>query len=272
MKFKYEGLMVLMAENVTIIQSVDRAVAILDLVADAGQPGIGLKDISQKVGVNASTVHHLVATLISRQLIEQDPFSKRYRLGIHLIELGNAALSATSIARVAQPHLDRIWDQTGHTVTLLVVHGLLRTPLVGVRSRQMLVVNSAPLEVSTLHATGSGKLLLAYLPENEFQTYLGFTRLERFTGSTITDSNQLGEELARIRESGLSLDREEYGNGVCCISAPVQDATKRVVGCIDMVFPTFGINPEQFEQMKDCIRQTAKDFSIQLSDIGLVVS
>jgi DNA-binding IclR family transcriptional regulator len=261
-----------MSENQTIIQSVDRAVAILDAIAAAGQSGITLKEVSQAIAVNPSTVHHLLATLIHRQLIEQDPASKRYRLGIHLIELGNTALSTTSIARVAQPFLDRVWDQTGHTVTLLVFHGLLRTPLVGVRSRQMLTVNSAPLETATLHATGSGKLLLAYLPDHELQGYMHYARLARFTGATITDANQLRQELENIRANGVSFDREEYGQGVSCIAAPVQDASKRVVGCIDMVFPNYGFSEEQVNQMIRCLHQAAQDFSIQLRDIGLVVS
>lgn len=258
-------------ENAPIIQSVDRAIAILDLIATAGQSGIALKDISQGVGVNSSTVHHLLATLIKRQMLEQDPDSKRYRLGIHLIELGNAALSTTSIARVAQPFLDKAWDQTGHTVSLLVFHGLLRTPLIGVRSRKMVMVNSAPLEVSTLHATGSGKLLLAYLPAGEFQNYLDFARLERFTGATITDPGQLRGELDRIRANGVSLDREEYGDGVSCIAAPVQDSSKRVVGCIDMIFPSYSIDAEQQEQMITSVRQAARGLSNQLREIGLVV-
>lgn len=260
-----------MPENIPVIQSVDRAIAILDRIAVAGQAGIALKDISQGVGVNSSTVHHLLVTLIQRQMIEQDPDSKRYRLGIHLIELGNAALSTTSIARVAQPYLDKVSDQTGHAVTLMVFHGLLRTPLIGVRSRQMVMVKSAPLETSTLHATGSGKLLLAYLPADEFQNYLNFARLERFTGATITDSNQLRVGLERIRENGVSLDREEYGSGVSCIAAPVQDASKRVVGCIDMIFPCYGVSADQLEQMAAFVRRASQDLSNQLREVGLMV-
>ena len=260
-----------MADNPLVIQSVDRAVAILDAIASSGEAGITLKEISRKVEVNASTVHHLVATLIQRHLIEQDPASKRYRLGLHLIELGNAALATTSIIRVAQPFLEQVSDQTGHTVTLLVFHGLVRTPLTSVRSRQMLTVNSAPLEVSTLHATGSGKLLLAYLPETDLKSYFNFIRLERFTAATITSPDSLCNELTRIRTSGCSCDQEEYGNGVSCISTPIHDASKRMVGCIDMVFPNYGISKEQFEQMTDCMRLSAQGLSNQLREIGLMV-
>jgi DNA-binding IclR family transcriptional regulator len=191
---------------------------------------------------------------------------------MHLIELGNAALNSTSLARVAQPYLDQIFQITGHTVSLLVFHGLLRTPLLDVRSRQILTANSAPLEVSTLHATGSGKLLLAFLPEQELKSYLGSMRLERFTGSTITDPQRLCEELARIRDQGASFDLEEYGNGVRCISVPVQDASRRVVACIDMVFPSFEADKDTMRRLTAAMQKPAADLSSQLRNIGLVVS
>jgi DNA-binding IclR family transcriptional regulator len=260
-----------MAEKPLLIQSVDRAISSLDIISGFGQQGIGLKDLSQRLGVNASTTHHILVTLIAHQLVEQDPSSKRYRLGIHLIELGNIALSNTSLATVARPYLDHIWDATGHTVSLLIFHGLLRTPLFDVRSRQMITVNSTPLDVSTLHATGSGKLLLAFLPEQELRTYLSTVRLERYTGHTLTDPDGLCDEIVRIREEGVSHDREEYSNGVRCISVPVQDASRRTVACIDMVFPTFEADDERTLFMTETMQKAAFELSSQLQAIGLVV-
>lgn len=260
-----------MADKPQLIQSIDRAISGLDIISGFGQNGIGLKDLSQQLRVNASTTHHILATLIAHRLVEQDPSSKRYRLGIHLIELGNIALSNTSLATVARPYLDHIWDATGHTVSLLIFHGLLRTPLFDVRSRQMITVNSTPLDVSTLHATGSGKLLLAFLPEQELKTYLTTVRLERFTGHTITDQDSLYAEIIRIREEGVSHDREEYGSGVRCISVPVQDASRRMAACIDMVFPAFEASDERICFMTETMQKTARELSSQLQVIGLVV-
>jgi DNA-binding IclR family transcriptional regulator len=228
--------------------------------------------LSQQAGLNTSTTHHLVMTLIHHRILEQDASSKRYRLGMHLVELGNAALKNTSLARVAQPYLDQIYSTTGQTVSLLAFHGLLRTPLLDVRSRQILTANSAPLDVFTLHATGSGKLLLAYLPEPEINSYLKSQRLERFTNNTLSDPNQLLKELARIREQGVSYDLEEYGNGVRCISVPVQDASKRVVACIDMVFPFLEVDDQAMRSMTETMCNAAFELSMQLSKMGLTVS
>ena len=261
-----------MAENTPLIQSVDRAMAILDIIASTGENGIALKELSQKIGLNSSTTHHLVSTLSGRRVIEQDPLTRRYRLGLHLIELGSTALRSTSLARVAQPFLQEVWDVTGQTVTLLVFHGLMRTPLVHVQSRQMLTATSAPLEVATLHATGSGKLLLAYISEQELEHYLSIARLERFTSATISSPERLKEELACIRETGISTDREEFSGGVCCIATPVQDASRKVIACLDMIFPSFEMHPEDLSRMADHLKQVASGLSIKLREIGLVVN
>jgi IclR family acetate operon transcriptional repressor len=261
-----------MAVSSSLIQSVDRALAILDALAAAGEGGIALSDISKGIGINASTAHHLLATLMSRQVVEQDAASKRYRLGVHLVELGNAALGSTSLARVAGSYIGRLANLTGHTVSLMVFHGLLRTPLLQAQSRQMLSAKTAPLEISTLHATGSGKLLLAYLPDRDLQEYLGRVRLERFTGTTIADPDTLLQELARIRDEGISHDREEYGLGVRCIAAPIQDATLRTVGCLDLVFPTFGLTEECLQSWANAARQSAAELSAQLREIRLIVN
>lgn len=261
-----------MKETPSLIQSVDRALTILDIVSSCGENGIALKDLSHQVGINSSTIHHLVTTLTQRRVLEQDVASKRYRLGSHLIELGNAALKNTSLARIAQPYLDQIYANTAQTVSLLVFHGLLRTPLLDVRSRQLLTAHSAPLEVFTLHATGSGKLLLAYLPEPEINSYLQTHRLERFTNNTLSDPTRLLAELARIRSQGVSFDKEEYGNGVSCISVPIQDASKRVIACIDMVFPILELDDRAISAMTNTLCNAAVELSKQLQNLGLTVS
>jgi DNA-binding IclR family transcriptional regulator len=259
-----------MTPRTGFIKSIDRAIKVLDAVAAAGPNGVPLRALSDKLGINPSTLHHLLATLRHHLMIDQDPLTKRYRLGVHLIELGNAALQATSIAQVAQEYLTEIQEKIGHGASLLAFHGLLRTKLTSLDSNQPLTAASAPIDVSTLHATGSGKVLLAYLPHQELHQYLAQTRLERFTAATITDPEQLLEELKRIRAEGISYDRGEHGSSIWCLAAPVQDATLRVMGCLDVVFPRHTVSTEQVSQMAEILRSVAQRFSAQIKNIGLV--
>jgi DNA-binding IclR family transcriptional regulator len=261
-----------MTEPSPLIQSVDRAISLLDIVAGSGENGISLKELSLQLELNASTLHHLVTTLTHNRILEQDAASKRYHLGIHLVELGHAAIKNTSLARVAQPYLEKIFAATGKSVSYLAFHGLLRTQLIDVRSQQIITAKSTPLDIFTLHATGSGKLLLAYLPEPEINSFLQSQRLERFTNHTLSDPQQLEAELAHIREQGVSYDLEEYGNGVSCISAPVHDASKRVVGCIDMVFPMIEMDDRARRSAAKIVNEATVDLSAQLMKMGLIVS
>lgn len=258
-----------MPRSGNLIQSVERSIKILDGLSQSGNTGLTLGEISKIVGIHTSTAHHLLNTLITYQVAEQDPISKRYRLGIHLIVLGNSALASTTLARIARQPVEQLAKITGQSCSLLVFNGLVRMGILGTTSQQMLSAKAAPLEISTLHATGSGKLLLAFLPEQELLDYLSRTRLERFTASTITDPGKLVQELIQIRVNRYSLDKEEYGLGVNCISAAVQDATHSVVGCLDMVFPVYHIAPDLITDWIEKTCQAAAALTKQFHDIGL---
>lgn len=265
-----------MARTPNIIQSVERTIKILDALTRGGENGLSLGDVSQAVELQSSTVHHLLASLIHFQMVEQDPNSKRYRLGLHLIELGSSAMNSTTLARVARRPLEQVANATRQSCSLLAFHGLARTQILGTSSQEMLLAQPAPLNVSTLHATGSGKLLLAFLPELDLADYLervrtGRLRLERFTAYTMTHPNQLSEDLQEIRMQRYALDHEEYGLGVNCIAAAVQDASQSVVGCLDLVFPIYNVTQEQVGEWTTIICQAATALSNQLRELGLKV-
>ncbi len=260
-----------MPESGTRIQSVERALKILDVLSTGHEAGLPLHQISSEVGINPSTARHLLGTMVAAQVVEQDPSTKHYRLGIHLIELGNSALSSTGLARIARPFLEKLWDQTGKNVTLLLFHGLMRTAIVNMATHETLSARPAPIEINTMHATGSGKLLLAYLPDQEFAQFMKQTRLDRFNQNTITDPQKLVEELRDIRQKGYAIDREEHGIGIRCIATPVRDASWRVVGCLDLVFPVFNVSEEQIAAWVAASSSIAQELTSQLKAIGLIV-
>jgi len=265
-----------LARTPNIIQSVERTVKILDALTRGGENGESLGEVSQAVEMQSSTVHHLLASLIHFQMVEQDPISKRYRLGLHLIELGSSAMSSTTLARIARRPVEQVSNATRQSCSLLAFHGLVRTQILGTSSQQMLLAQPAPLNVYTLHATGSGKLLLAFLPELDLADYFervhqGRLRLERFTANTLTHPDQLLEELQTIRVQRYAIDHEEYGLGVNCISAAVQDASQSVVACLDMVFPIYNLSQEQICELTLTMCQAAGALSNQLRELGLKV-
>ena len=257
------------ARSNTLIQSVERSLKILDALAQGGEVGFTLGEVSKLVGIRSSTAHHLLGTLVAGQVAEQDAISKRYRLGIHLIELGHSAMASTTVARIAGRPVEQLWEATGQSSSMLVFHGLVRTKILGTSSQQMLSAKPAPLDISTLHATGSGKLLLAFLPERELKDFLSRARLERYTASTVTDPARLIDELHRSRVQRYAMDREEYGLGVSCVSAAIQDASQRVIGCLDLVFPIYSSTTEMVADWTRRTCEAARALSEQFRDIGL---
>jgi IclR family transcriptional regulator, KDG regulon repressor len=260
-----------MPKPYTKIQSVERAVQILDALSRSHEAGLTLGQVAKEVNINSSTAHHLLGTLVNSQLVEQEQATRHYRLGIHLIELGNAALSSTGLARVARPFLEKLWQSTGKSITLLLFHGVMRTAILSTTSREILSVRPAPLELTTLHATGSGKLALAFLPEQELKEFLQHARLTRFTSATITDRDALIDELVRIRQDGYALDNEEHGENVRCISTAIRDAGYHVVGCFDLVFPVYDVSEEQLQEWVKASLECAQELAQQLKSIGLTV-
>lgn len=255
-----------------MIQSVDRAIRIINKIAENAQYGIPLSRLSNELGLNVSTVRHLAETLINHKILEQDPASKYYRLGINLIRLGNEAHKSTNLVSLSAPYLEKVWYETGQSVALMAFTGLLRIPLSQLSGQQYLIPKSAPLEISTLHATGSGKLLLAYLSSGELDSYLKNNRLDRFTRHTLSDEKELRDELVKIRQASQSLDREEYGLGVACIAVPILDASNRCVGCIDLVYPIERAKREDHAKWLKVMTSVGQELSAYLKDVDFSVS
>jgi IclR family KDG regulon transcriptional repressor len=147
----------------------------------------------------------------------------------------------------------------------------MRSCILNSSTHEMLSVRPALLEVDTLHATGSGKLALAYLPEKELDNFLRQAKLTRFTSQTITSAEKLMVALERIRQQGYSCDNEEHGEGVSCIATPIRDASRRVVGCFDLVFPLFNISDEKKQEWVKVSLDCAQELEQKMISIGLTI-
>jgi IclR family acetate operon transcriptional repressor len=195
------------------VAAVGRALAVLDALADGGE--LGTNELARRTGVNASTVSRLLVTLCDGGLVAHVPESGRYRLGLRLVEYGNAALAAVDVRGLSRPHLHALVAETGETVTLsvpgerdAVTVDFVQSP----RSVQSVARIGRP---SVGHATAAGKVMLAFTdapPTGPF---------ERFTERTIVDPESLVRELERIRERGWADAIEEREPGLVAIAAPV---------------------------------------------------
>ncbi len=248
------------------IQSVDRALHLLETIAEAGGEAT-LTDLSLRTGLNISTCHHLLATLIKRGFAAKVPGRRLYALGSRIHYLGHACLQV-DLPRRAQPYMEAINRATGETVHLAALQG---DAVVTVAVRDAI----HPVRVSTgkigrqeaPHATATGKAILAWLPEDEMRRILA-DGMKRFTDNTITDFAAFVKSLRVVRRHDHAVEREEYLPGVICVGAAIRDQAGTVIGSISASTPTMRGTDEHIELMRSEITAATRALSAEFGDTG----
>lgn len=249
------------------IQSVDRALSLLQAIAQLGGEAT-LTELAGRTGLNISTCHHLLATLVKRGFVAKWPGRRGYALGARILQLSQACLQV-DLPRRAEPHIDRINQATGETVHLAVRQGDHVVTLLKREARHAVRVDTGGLGASdAAHATATGKAMLAWLPEDEIRRIVAASGMTAFTPNTITDFAALIEELRLVRRKGFSIDREEYQPGVICIGAAIRDHAGAVVGAISASTPTMRASEEHLARMREEVVGAARALSAELGEPG----
>jgi DNA-binding IclR family transcriptional regulator len=233
------------------VGSVQRAIDVLDALAEA-HTELGTNEIARRTGVNVSSISRLLSTLTTAGLVQYVPSTGRYRLGIRIMQLANAARDSLDIRHLARPFLEELSGITGETSTLSLpaVHDLITIDFVpsprSVRSVAQIGRNSVA------HATAAGKVLLAWggqLPEGPLAAY---------TEHTITDRDALAVEIERVRERGWAQavgEREEELNAV---AVPVLDSADGLVAVLGVQGPTSRFTPRTMRAAIDPLVERAQ--------------
>jgi IclR family transcriptional regulator, acetate operon repressor len=231
------------------IQSVDRALFLLETIAEAGGEAT-LTELATRTGLNISTCHHLLATLIQRGFATKVQGRRLYALGARILYLGHACLQV-DLPRRAQPYLETINRVTGETVHLAALQGDSVVTLAVREARHAVRVDTGKIgKVEAPHATSVGKAILAWLPEDEIRRFL-VSGMKRYTDKTITEIPALLESLRIVRRTGYAIDREEYLPGVICVGAAIRDQAGTVIGAISASTPTMRASEEHIALMRD---------------------
>ena len=245
------------------IQAIERAVSILN-VFSVDEPELGVTEIAERVGLHKSTVHRFMVNLDAAGLVERNPRSGRYRLGLHIFELGGLVMQRMNLWDEALPFLEGLVRDTGETGHLAVLEGGEAIYIERVEARRPLRVPSAIGRGYPAHATNLGKVLLADLPRERVVEIVATHGLASYTRNTITDLPQLEAELERIRIQGYAIDDEEYDEGLRCIGAGVRDHSGRVVSALGIGGPVTRITPERVEELAQLVMTAATGLSRRL--------
>jgi IclR family KDG regulon transcriptional repressor len=242
------------------VQSIGRAFAILEEVA-RNREGIGLADLSKRVGLHNSTTFHLVKTMVSLGYIRQLKESKRYRIGRPLFALAASALDEMEMVSMATPVLDNLSRKTGessHFATRMsdAVVVMARTPGPGAfqLTDRVGVVRPA-------YCTALGKIILAALRPDQLDRYLDRIELKSLTAKTITNPQRLRRELQEIRRAGIAFDDGEFDNEVRCAAMPVHDFSGQVVGAIGISGPVWRLSIQALQSKARDLEVAARNLS-----------
>ncbi len=250
-----------MRDGSLVIKSVVKAVEILETVM-ASPDGSTLKGLSSALGQNSSTVYHLANTLRQTGLLQQDPETKAYRLGLKAFQIGQAAVQHLDLARRAQPFMRQLAQETGEGVSLVQYDSGRPVYVCHFDSTRTIGMRHRPSANIPLHATGSGKIYLSSLPDDGLQRTIPTLPLTVLTPATITDPERLMEEIRRVREQGYAIDNEEVEEGLVCIAAPIRNLDGKVIGSISLSGPSIRVL-HQREDLISRICGTAQAVSYQ---------
>lgn len=243
------------------IQSVDRALLLLETIADMGGEAT-LTELANRTRLNISTCHHLLATLIKRNFVAKVPGKRLYALGGRILYIGHACLQV-DLPRRAQPYLENINLATGETVHLAGLQGDVISVLSVREARHAVRVETGKLgRIAAPHAQSMGKAIAAWLPEDEIRRIVG-KDLKRYTEKTITNFNDLLAALGQVRRTGHATDNEEYLPGVMCIGAAIRDQAGTVIGGISASMPMMRASKEHLALVRDEVIAATRALSIE---------
>jgi IclR family acetate operon transcriptional repressor len=245
------------------VKSVEHAIDILDFFASPIRAG-GVTQVSAALHLNVSTVHHLLRTLQSRGLVEQDLESKLYRLGVRTVQLGDAYLAGLDLYGAAQPALREASRECGETVTLAALDGMTITTLATIPGRFTVRSIGAATDRHTAHATALGKILLASLPPGDVPELVAEAGLTRFTPNTLGTLRQLEAHLEGVRQQGYALDVEELEVGLCCVGVGVPNHRGHTVAAVGVSVPVARFNDESRRALVELLQGTARRIAARL--------
>jgi len=245
------------------INSIDRAVKVIEMLSEHPR-GLKLTELSTRLGINPSSAHHLLNTLLPYDYIAQDPDTKKYLLGFRFLEISRRIMDNMDIRKVARQYLEALRRETREAVHLVVLRGNKVVYLDKIDNPGGLSLATYIGFATDPHAAAGGKVLLAGLPTNTVQEIYQNRMLKNYGKKTITNLSLLLEELETVRTRGYAIDDEEYYEGVRCIAAPIRSGG-RVVAAISVTGSIFAITMERIErELKDQVKKTADQISAEI--------
>jgi DNA-binding IclR family transcriptional regulator len=248
------------------VQSVDRAISVLEILAQRGEAGVS--EVAAEIDVHKSTAFRLLGALEARGLVEQAGERGKYRLGFGIVRLAGAVTGRLDITQQGRPVCERLAEEIGETVNIAVMQEHYAINLYQVRGPAAVAAHNWVGELTPLHATSSGKILLAHLPAQERAALLSESGLKKITPHTLTAKAKLEKNLAEARERGYATTLEELEIGLHAMAAPVRDRDGEVIAAISASGPAYRFTEERMRELAPTLLKGAEEISHRMGYLG----
>jgi DNA-binding IclR family transcriptional regulator len=245
------------------VQVLDRALAALEILANRDGE-CSLVELCAEMKLHKSTVHRLAMVLEQHRLVDKNPDTGRYRLGLRLFEFGSKAIAALDLRGRARPYLDRLQRQFGETVFFCILDDGQVFYMEKVESQQSVRTACTVGSRAPAYCTAVGKAMLAELAEGEVGDIIRRWGLKAVTPKTITTATALKAELRAVRSRGYAIDDEEKEAGLRCVSAAVRGHSGKLFAAMSVSGPSFRMTKERIPKIGHAVMQAANELSVEL--------
>ncbi|MDC0770517.1 IclR family transcriptional regulator [Streptomyces sp. HD] len=248
------------------VQSVDRAVSVLEILAQRGEAGVS--EVAAEIDVHKSTAFRLLGALESRGLVEQTAERGKYRLGFGIVRLAGAVTGRLDITQQGRPVCERLSEEIGETVNIAVLQEHYAVNLYQVRGPGAVGTHNWVGQLTPVYATSSGKILLAHLSEEERTAVLATSGVRKLTAHTLTARAKLEKDLAEARERGYAMTLEEMEIGLHAVAAPIRSRDGEVIAALSASGPAYRFTEERIHELAPALIGGAEEISRRMGHPG----
>ena len=252
-----------MSKSQSVTDSVSKALSALALLDT--HESLRISDIGRELNIPISTAHRLLNILRSHGFADQDPLTRRYRLGTKAVSLGGGRAKERSLPVTARPHLEQLGAEVNETVNLVILDGPDALFIDGVESRQSVRVATRTGSRIPAYAAAGGKIMLAYLPSSSVKARYP-EGLAKITDHTISSLQELELELSDVKKVGYALNLGEHLVDVRAIAVPVAGPQNTPVAALTVAGPVTRWDRSQLIELAPRLIRVAQRISDELSE------
>ncbi len=254
----------------TINQSLAHGLDILFLY-DTPASFLTVSEISKRLRFSQSKTYRLVRTLIKYGLLQENPGTAQYYLGLNTLRLGLLAEQQCNISMIARPFMKELCLLIKETVLLTAVNGTKGIVLERVESEEPIRYSLFQPGMSLpLHCGASSKILIAYLTEEDWDRIIAKEGLNRYTPNTITDVDRLKAHLREIRKKGYAFSDQEVDRDVRAVAAPILNGMGKLIAGLSIAGPVYRINKKKAGKLGRLVVEYARKISFHLGYVSKI--